>query len=99
MNIELVNRGTEGELLLSGRLDAVTSPDAEKIFLGVADRFETVIFNMTELEYVSSAGLRALRKVQIAMRRRSGALILKNVKPVVMELFEITGFAATCKFI
>ena len=99
MNIELINRGAEGELLLSGRLDAITSPDAEKIFITVADRFSRVIFNMAELEYVSSAGLRALRRAQIAMRRKSGALILKNVRPPVMELFEITGFAATCKFI
>ena len=99
MNIELVNRGTEGELMLSGRLDAITSPDAEKIFVDVVDRFDKVIFNLTELEYVSSAGLRALRRAQIAMRRKSGVLVLKNVKPAVMELFEITGFAATCKFI
>ena len=99
MHIELVNRGTEGELLLTGRLDAVSSPGAEKIFLEVSDRFDRLIINMAELEYVSSAGLRALRRVQIAMRRKSGALFLKNVKPLVMELFEITGFAATCKFI
>ena len=99
MNIELVNRGTEGELVLSGRLDAITSPDAEKIFVSVADRFDKMIINMADLEYVSSAGLRALRRAQIAMRRKSGALVLKNVKPTVMELFEITGFAATCKFI
>ncbi len=99
MNIELINRGAEGELLLRGRLDAVTSPDAEKIFISVTDRFDRLIFNMSELEYVSSAGLRALRRAQIAMRRKGGALVLKSVKPAVMELFEITGFAATCKFI
>ena len=99
MNIELVNRGSEGELLLSGRLDANTSPGAEKIFVDVAERFDKIIINMGDLEYVSSAGLRALRRAQIAMRRKSGALVIKNVKPMVMELFEITGFAATCKFI
>ena len=33
MTIKLINRGTEGELLLEGRLDAVTSPEAEEIFL------------------------------------------------------------------
>ena len=33
MTIKLINRGAEGELLLEGRLDAVTSPEAEEIFL------------------------------------------------------------------
>ena len=46
MTIKLINRGAEGELLLDGRLDAVTSPEAEEIFLQMTERFETLILNM-----------------------------------------------------
>ena len=45
MTIKLINRGTEGELLLDGRLDAVTSPEAEEIFLQMTERFETLIIS------------------------------------------------------
>ena len=40
MTIKLINRETEGELLLDGRLDATTSPEAEEIFLQMTERFE-----------------------------------------------------------
>ena len=98
MKMKLIYEGSEGELLISGRLDTNTSSEAEKIFTDVVQRFDRVVLNMAELEYVSSAGLRALRRAQVELRRKGGALTLKDVAPSVMELFEITGFAATCKF-
>ena len=49
MTIKLINRGTEGELLLEGRLDAVTAPEAEELFLQMTGRFEKLILNMEKL--------------------------------------------------
>ena len=98
MKMKLIYEGSEGELVMSGRLDTNTAIEAEKILTDVVGRFDKVVLNMRELEYVSSAGLRALRRAQVELRRKGGALTLKDVAPSVMELFEITGFAATCKF-
>lgn len=97
MKIKLVNRGTEGELLLDGRLDSVTSQEAEKIFMDVADRFDNLILNMADLRYVSSAGLRVIKLLHMKMRKKNGELTLTNVNKMVMEVFEMTGFAGLLK--
>ena len=93
MHIKLINRGEEGELLLEGRLDSSTAPEVEAILLQVADRFDRVILNMAQLEYISSAGLRILKLLYMALRKKDGELQLKDVNKLVMEVFEMTGFA------
>ena len=99
LSMKLVNRDTEGELKLIGRLDTNTAADAEAHMTEVANRFDTLILNLAELEYVSSAGLRALKRAHLAMRRKGGTLLVKNVTKPVMEVFEITGFAGMLRFI
>ena len=93
MHIKLINRGTEGELLLEGRLDSSTAPEVEEIVLQMAERFDKVILNLAQMEYISSAGLRVLKLLYMAMRRKDGSLELKNANKLVMEVFEMTGFA------
>ena len=92
MTIKLINRGTEGELLLEGRLDAMTSPEAEEIFLQMTERFDNLILNMDKLQYISSAGLRVLKKTYMAAVKKSGTLTLNHVNKMVMEVLEMTGF-------
>ena len=98
MNIKLINRGQEGELVLEGRLDTLTAPEAEEVFNQTAERFDKVILNMRDLEYVSSAGLRTLKRLHMAMKKKNGNLVLTNVRNMVMEVFEMTGFAGLLKF-
>ena len=98
MNIKLINRGQEGELVLEGRLDTLTAPEADEVFNQMAERFEKIILNMRDLEYVSSAGLRTLKRLHMAMKKKNGSLVLTNVRKMVMEVFEMTGFAGLLKF-
>ena len=49
--------------------------------------------NMKDLEYVSSAGLRAIRNLYIKVNQNGGKLSLTNVNENVMEVFEMTGLA------
>ncbi len=93
MKVKLIKRVDEGELILNGRLDSVTSVEMERIFEDVSDRFSRVILDMEGMDYVSSAGLRILKNLHIKMRKREGELILRNVPRMVMEVFEMTGFA------
>ena len=93
MNIQLINHGTEGELLLDGRLDSMTAPETEEIFGQMAERFASLTLNMEKLEYISSAGLRALKILHMTMRKKDGTLVLTHVNKMVMEVFEMTGFA------
>lgn len=93
MDIKLVSREDEGELLISGDLDTRTAKDADALFLQIADRFKNVTLNMKNLEYVSSAGLRVIRNLYIKVNQNGGKLSLTNVNENVMEVFEMTGLA------
>ena len=97
MTIKLVSRENEGELLLEGRLDSNASNEAGDIFRSVGERFDRVILNMAPLEYVSSAGLRIIKLLHMQMRRKEGELVIKNANCMVMEVFEMTGFAGFLK--
>lgn len=88
MDINKVADNGKLKIAISGRLDTTTAPELEKEldFTGIT----SVEFDLADLEYVSSAGLRVILMVQKNMK---GNFVLKNVKPEIMEIFEITGFA------
>ena len=88
MDINKVADNGKLKVAISGRLDTTTAPELEKEldFTGIT----SVEFDLADLEYVSSAGLRVILMVQKYMK---GNFVLKNVKPEIMEIFEITGFA------
>ncbi len=94
MTIKLVKQPPDGaELRLEGRLDTTSAPAAQEAFLKVAKEYAKITLNFTSLDYVSSAGLRALLTLQKQVNRTGGRLTLKNVSPAVMEVFEMTGFS------
>ncbi len=99
MKIETINRGTEGELRIIGRLDTDSATEGEKALLDAAERFNSLVINMAQLEYLSSAGLRVLKRAHVAMRRKGGSLAVKNVSKTVMEILDITGFSEMLTFV
>ena len=78
-------------LIVSGRLDTQTAPELEKELDASLPNLKELIFDMTNLEYVSSAGLRVILKAQKAMNAQ-GAMKLTGVNDSIMEVFDITGF-------
>lgn len=94
MDIKLVNKGSEGEIILDGKLDSNTASETEKIFNSLVPKFNTLVLNFAALSYISSAGLRVLKVTHVAMKKKGGRLVLKNVNPMVMEVLEITGFVS-----
>lgn len=99
MQMTLQKRGNEGELLLQGRLDSTTSPDAEQLFRELAPRFDHITLNLAGLEYISSAGLRVIKQLHIIMQKKDGKLTIRNTPRIVMEVFEMTGFAGLFEFV
>ena len=99
MKMNLIKRGTEGELQLIGYIDASNAGEVEKILVDLTGQFETLVLNMEKLEYVSSAGLRAFKRAYVEMRAKHGTLAAKNVGKSVMEVLEITGFTRLFKFV
>lgn len=93
MDIKLVDRGTEGELILSGKIDSTNAEQVGEVFLQVADRFTNVTLNFQDLKFISSAGLRSLKKLYMKVRKNGGETSIVNAAPYVMEVLEMTGFA------
>ena len=98
MTIKLIDRGQTGELFLEGRLDTTTAPDADTIFQQMSARFDNLVLDFGNLEYISSAGLRVIKILYMAMRKKAGKLALRGVNKMCMEVFEMTGFAGLLTF-
>ena len=75
---------------LVGRLDAETTPslDAE-LERVLATEVKVIVFDLSGLNYISSAGLGALFRAQKAMKARSGQALLVNLQPPVQKVFDI----------
>ena len=78
-------------LIVSGRLDTQTAPELENKLDSILSGLKELTFDMTNLEYVSSAGLRVILKAQKAMNAQ-GSMKLTGVNDSIMEVFDITGF-------
>ncbi len=99
MNVKLVDRGKDGELILEGRLETKNAAEAEELFLQMADRFTNIILDMQGLKYISSAGLRVLKKLYMKVRDNGGELSACNVGEYIGEVFEMVGFAGMINII
>ena len=91
MTVEKKNESGKVTLTIAGRLDTTTAPELEKTLDSVLDGTKELVFDMTGLEYMSSAGLRVILKAQKAMNAR-GIMKLTGANDSIMEIFDITGF-------
>jgi anti-sigma B factor antagonist len=90
MNINFNRNGEELQVSVEGRLDTITAPDFESALINNSNGVSSVVIDCENLVYVSSAGLRVLLSTH---KRMKGAMKLINVCELVMEVFEMTGFA------
>ena len=91
MTIEKVLNGECAKIIVAGRLDTQTAPELEKEIDGIIANLKELVFDMTGLEYISSAGLRVILKAQKIMNTK-GSMKLIGVNDSIMEIFDITGF-------
>lgn len=91
MTITKTRNETELTIALAGRLDTTTAPQLEAEVKDGLDGVTSLVFDVAELEYISSAGLRVLLSAQRIMNRQ-GSMKLLHVCDSVMEVFAVTGF-------
>lgn len=78
---------------LKGRLDAITSVEAEKRVLESIDKGDKkLLLDFLNIEYISSAGMRMLLSIAKKMRSVSGKLVLCSVNTRVMDVLKMSGF-------
>jgi anti-sigma B factor antagonist len=92
--MEIVKSIANGTLIVNiiGRVDTNTSPALDKELKASFDSINALILDFSQVEYISSAGLRVLLSAHKAMISKGGMKIL-NVSDDIMEIFEVTGFS------
>ena len=84
-----IHVNSDREIRLSGRFDATQVETASSIFDEINESSEV---NFNDLDYISSAGLSVLLKVQKRLRDNNRELVLKNMNPHIREVFKYAGF-------
>ena len=77
-------------IFLKGRLDSITSPDFEKtVDTIVSAEAKIIILNLAELEFLSSAGIRVIFKLQKGVLQKKGVVVISKPQPQVAKVIEI----------
>jgi anti-sigma B factor antagonist len=87
-------------VVVHGRIDSYTSPKLSETLKSITsnNRFN-IILDLSDVIYVSSAGLRVLIDFQkICKRLNKGELLIVNIPQRVYETLELAGFAPLFKF-
>ena len=92
MTINKTKNDSTLTVAVEGRLDTTTAPNLEAELKSSLDGITELIFDFSNLEYVSSAGLRVLLSAQKIMNKQ-GKMVIRNVGEAIMEIFEVTGFS------
>lgn len=92
--MQITKNYNEKELTLSveGRIDTITSKDLDNEIQDEMGNFDSLIMDFTDLEYISSAGLRVLVSTQKQLKPDNIPLIIKNTNDAVNEIFRMSGF-------
>ncbi len=91
--MEIIKTAEDSKLTVAvkGRLDTTTAPELEEALQAEMEGLKELELDFSELEYISSAGLRVLLATQKKMQGQ-GTMTVTGVNDIVMEVFEVTGF-------
>ena len=78
-------------LEITGRLDTTTAPNLETIINDLSSDTKELVFDIAELEYISSAGVRVLLGAYKKMNSNQGIMRIEKANDMVREVFEMTG--------
>ena len=93
LSIKRFSYGSELKFVLKGTLDRLTADDLLKEVTGNGLKgVDRLCFEMSELQYISSAGLRVMLIAERALQSHNGKIVLINPRPEVRQVFEDVGF-------
>ena len=92
MNIEQKRNGNALTIAPEGYLDTTTAPELRAVLETALKGVKELTFDFEKLEYISSSGLRLLLIAQKAMNEQ-GTMKVIHANNVILEIFEVTGFA------
>ena len=80
-------------LEITGRLDATTAPNLDSVIGELSEDTKELIFDMSGVEYISSAGIRVLLGAYKKMTTSEGMVRIEKANETVREVFEMTGLS------
>ena len=92
MEIKKISDGSALTVYISGRIDAANALQLDKDLQATLGGVSDLTIDLADLEYISSAGLRTLLKIQKRMDRQ-GAMRIRNIRENVREVLDMTGFS------
>lgn len=75
---------------VAGRLDTTTAPGLDEVLKKSLEGVKKLVMDFSELEYISSAGLRVIFSAHKVMNRQ-GEMVIRGANEDVLEVFEVTG--------
>lgn len=91
-----ITEGKSGDILIlhvKGRLDAISSPTAEKkVFDFINNGNNKLLLDFAGVEYLSSAGMRMLLSTTKKLKTIDGKLVLCSINTNVMDVLKMSGF-------
>ena len=100
MNVTITSEGSKTLVKFEGRLDTTNAAQfQEDIAPLMALSNPDIDIDCTDMEYTSSQGLRMLLMLQKKVLQSSGAMVMRNMRSSVKEVFDITGFSNIIKII
>ena len=99
MKITIQEQDGKMVAILAGSLDTAAAPETEKAMSPLNDvEGKDIIIDCTELEYISSAGLRIFLGILQNAQGKGGQVYIKGINENVRTIFTITGFSNIFKF-
>jgi len=98
--MNLTKKKIEGFCVISieGRIDTTNFNAFEKEVAETIDGGETkIVFNCSQMNYISSSGLRVFLIAQKRLTGLNGKLHLCEMQPTIKEIFDISGFSSIFK--
>ena len=75
---------------IGGRLDTHTYSELDdRLTLVLAAKVQSLLLDLAQLDYISSAGVRSIFRARKLLAARSGALVIANAQPQVQKVFDI----------
>ena len=78
-------------LEITGRLDTTTAPNLESVVNELSEDTKELIFDMSGVEYLSSAGIRVILGAYKKMNSNQGIMRIERANDIVRDVFEMTG--------
>ena len=92
LDIDIAEIGSGGRRIsLRGRLDSQTAPVLEERLQRLLDSpaVTAALFDLAELQYIGSAGIRVLVHTRKILEARGGGVAVANLQPMVRQVFDI----------